>query len=55
MENLDNLLNIFQGITTLLTSEPIIAFSRIGLMLLGGLLIYLGYKNILEPLLMIPM
>lgn len=55
MENLDNLLNIFQGITTLLTSEPVIAFSRIGLMLLGGLLIYLGYKNILEPLLMIPM
>lgn len=36
-------------------SEPVIAFTRIGLILLGMLLIYLGRKGVLEPLLMIPM
>lgn len=54
MGNLD-LSQLFQGISTLLTSEPIIIFSRIFLMLLGMLLVYLGKKGILEPLLMIPM
>lgn len=51
----NNILNLFQGISTLLTSDPVISFSRIGLMLLGMLLIYLGKKGVLEPLLMIPM
>jgi carboxybiotin decarboxylase len=46
---------LFQGISSLVLSEPIIAFSRIGLIILGILLIYLGRKGILEPLLMIPM
>jgi len=54
MGNLD-LSHLFQGISTLLTSEPIIIFSRIFLMLLGMLLVYLGKKGVLEPLLMIPM
>lgn len=54
MGDLD-LSHLFQGISTLLTSEPIIIFSRIFLMLLGMLLVYLGKKGILEPLLMIPM
>ncbi|NOU18425.1 MAG: sodium ion-translocating decarboxylase subunit beta [Bacteroidales bacterium] len=54
MGNLD-LSQLFQGISTLLTSEPIIIFSRIFLMLLGMLLVYLGKKGVLEPLLMIPM
>ena len=53
--NANNILDLFQGISTLVTSEPIIAFSRIGLMMLGMLLVYLGKKGILEPLLMIPM
>jgi carboxybiotin decarboxylase len=48
-------LNLFQGISTLLVSEPVIIYSRIGLMLLGMLLVYLGKKGVLEPLLMIPM
>ena len=48
-------LDLFQGIATLVASEPKIMFGRIFLMLLGFLLIYLGSKNILEPLLMIPM
>jgi Na+-transporting methylmalonyl-CoA/oxaloacetate decarboxylase beta subunit len=48
-------LDLFQGIATLAASEPKIMFGRIFLMLLGFLLIYLGSRNILEPLLMIPM
>jgi carboxybiotin decarboxylase len=50
-----DLSQLFQGISTLLTSDPIIMFSRIFLMLLGMLLVYLGKKGVLEPLLMIPM
>lgn len=51
----NDVLNLFQGVSTLLQSEPIIMFTRISLMLLGCLLIYLGKKEVLEPLLMIPM
>ncbi len=47
--------NLFQGISTLLASDPVIMYTRIGLMLLGLLLVYLGKKEVLEPLLMIPM
>ncbi|MBK8120206.1 MAG: sodium ion-translocating decarboxylase subunit beta [Sulfuritalea sp.] len=50
-----NFLNLFQGIATLAAAEPAIMIGRIVLMLLGFLLIYLGSKNVLEPLLMIPM
>ena len=50
-----NFLDLFQGIATLVASEPKIMIGRIVLMLLGFLLIYLGSRNILEPLLMIPM
>ncbi|MBI2419052.1 MAG: sodium ion-translocating decarboxylase subunit beta [Ignavibacteriales bacterium] len=48
-------LELFQGIATLAQSDPVIIWVRIGLMALGMLLIYLGKKEILEPLLMIPM
>ena len=54
MESL-SFLDLFQGIATLLASEPKIMIGRIFLMLLGFLLIYLGSRNVLEPLLMIPM
>jgi oxaloacetate decarboxylase beta subunit len=50
-----NFLDLFQGIATLAASEPKIMFGRIFLMLLGFVLIYLGSRNILEPLLMVPM
>ncbi len=53
--NLERILDLFQGIATLVASEPAIVVARIGLMLLGMLLIYLGKKGVLEPLLMIPM
>ncbi|MGE5448285.1 MAG: sodium ion-translocating decarboxylase subunit beta, partial [Bacteroidales bacterium] len=48
-------LKLFQGFSTLLLSDPVIAFTRIGLIFLGLLLVYLGRKGVLEPLLMIPM
>ncbi|TBW35925.1 sodium ion-translocating decarboxylase subunit beta [Siculibacillus lacustris] len=48
-------LEIFQGIATLVDSEPHIMIGRIGLMLLGFVLIWLGHKGVLEALLMIPM
>ncbi|MGB5011883.1 MAG: sodium ion-translocating decarboxylase subunit beta, partial [Candidatus Dechloromonas phosphoritropha] len=50
-----HLLDLFQGVATLLAADPKIAVGRIALMLLGFLLIYLGKKEVLEPLLMIPM
>ena len=50
-----NFLDLFQGIATLIASEPKIMIGRIVLMLLGFLLIYLGSRGVLEPLLMIPM
>ena len=54
MESL-RLLDLFQGIATLAVAEPLVFWGRIGLMLLGFLLIYLGRKGVLEALLMIPM
>ena len=50
-----NFLDLFQGIATLIAAEPKVMIGRIVLMLLGFVLIYLGSKNVLEPLLMIPM
>lgn len=54
----DAVTNIFQGITTLTDSfshNPKMAIARIGLILLGLLLVYLGRRGTLEALLMIPM
>ena len=50
-----HLLDLFQGVATLAASEPKIFWGRIGLILFGFLLIYLGKKGVLEALLMIPM
>jgi len=46
---------LFQGFSTLALSDPIISLTRVGLIFLGLLLVYLGRKGVLEPLLMIPM
>ena len=46
-----NFINLFQGVGTLFVQEPKIAIARIILILL----VYLGKKEILEPLIMIPM
>lgn len=49
------ILNFFQGIGTMFQQEPIIVIGRIVLILLGFVLVYLGAKHVLEPLIMIPM
>jgi oxaloacetate decarboxylase beta subunit len=54
MESID-FFKLFQGFGTIANSEPMLAIVRILLILLGALLVYLGKKGILEPLLMIPM
>ncbi|NQV55257.1 MAG: sodium ion-translocating decarboxylase subunit beta [Rhodospirillales bacterium] len=48
-------LQIFQGIATMVASEPLIAFARVALIALGIAFVYLGTKGTLEPLIMIPM
>jgi sodium ion-translocating decarboxylase beta subunit len=48
-------LHLFQGIATMVASDPLIAFARILLIALGISFVYLGAKGTLEPLIMIPM
>lgn len=47
--------DMFQGIGSMFQQEPRIVITRIILIFLGLLLVYLGTKQILEPLIMIPM
>ena len=54
MENIDFGI-LFQGIGTMIESGWVLACARVFLILLGFLLIYLGWKGILEPMVMIPM
>ncbi len=54
MEKIE-LYKLFQGVGTLLESDTTLMLTRIGFVLLGILLVYLGKKGVLEPLLMIPM
>ena len=49
------ILNLFQGIGTMFEQSPQIVIARIILILLGFLLVYLGIKGTLEPLIMVPM
>ena len=48
-------LHLFQGIATMVASDPLIAVARILLIALGISFVYLGAKGTLEPLIMIPM
>ena len=48
-------LNIFQGIATMVASDPLIAVARVVLIALGIAFVFLGAKGTLEPLIMIPM
>ncbi|MBR0596923.1 sodium ion-translocating decarboxylase subunit beta [Sinanaerobacter chloroacetimidivorans] len=50
-----NLSFLFQGFGTLFYQEPKIAIARVVLIAIGILLVYLGKKGTLEPLIMIPM
>jgi len=50
-----NLADMFQGIASFFVQDPAVALLRVLLILLGILLVYLGSKGTLEPLIMIPM
>ena len=50
-----NFFTLFQGIGTLFYQEPTIAIGRVVLIVLGVVLIWLGKRGTLEPLVMIPM
>lgn len=54
MENID-FLGLFQGVGTMMSGGWVIAVTRIALIFLGFLLVYLGWKGVLEPMVMIPM
>lgn len=54
MENID-FLTLFQGFGTMMAGDWVLAVARISLVLLGMLLVYLGWKGVLEPMVMIPM
>lgn len=47
--------SLFQGVSSLFEQDPLVAVFRIVLIVLGILLVYLGKKEVLEPLIMIPM
>lgn len=49
------ILQLFQGLYTFFLTEPAFAFARLLLIALGFLMIYLSYKQILEPLIMLPL
>ena len=49
------ILQFFQGLYTFFLNEPAIAGGRILLIAVGFLFVYLSYKRILEPLIMLPM
>lgn len=49
------LYQLFPGITTFLSMEPVVACARVLLIVLGFVLAYLGFKQTLEPLIMVPM
>ncbi len=54
MEGFD-IMTMFQGIGTMIDGGLLIAATRIFLILLGFVLVYLGWKGVLEPMVMIPM
>ena len=54
MENID-IFSLFQGIGTMAASGWLLSTARVVLIVLGFLLIYLGWKGVLEPMIMIPM
>lgn len=54
MENID-FMSLFQGVGTMMESGWLLASARMFLVALGFLLIYLGWKGVLEPMVMIPM
>lgn len=51
----EGVLNLFPGIKSFVLMGPAAAMVRVALIGIGFALVYLGYKRILDPLLMVPM
>lgn len=49
------LLTMFPGVGSLFADDPVIAISRVVLIIFGFVLAYYGFKRTLEPLIMVPM
>jgi oxaloacetate decarboxylase beta subunit len=52
---MDQLIHLFPGIGSFFVDEPIVAVTRIVLIIFGMVLAYYGFKRTLEPLIMVPM
>ena len=52
---MDQLIHLFPGIGSFFVDEPIVAVTRIVLIIFGIVLAYYGFKRTLEPLIMVPM
>jgi Na+-transporting malonate decarboxylase carboxybiotin decarboxylase subunit len=52
---MDQLIHLFPGIGSFFIDDPLVAFSRIVLIVFGMVLAYYGFKRTLEPLIMVPM
>lgn len=50
-----SILDMFQGLSTFFTVEPSLAIARVVLILIGFALVYLGYKEVLDPIILVPM
>ena len=50
-----SLLQFFKGITAFFEVDPLYSLVRLLLIIMGVALIWLGYKHVLEPLIMVPM
>lgn len=52
---MDKLIHLFPGLGSFFIDEPLVAVSRIVLIIFGMVLAYYGFKRTLEPLIMVPM
>ncbi len=52
---MEQLIQLFPGISSLFMQDTLIALFRVGLILFGIVLSYYGFKGTLEPLIMVPM
>lgn len=55
MNMIDALIQLFPGISTLFLDDWVISVARIVLIIFGFILAYLGFRRVLEPLIMVPM
>lgn len=52
---MDQFIRLFPGVGSFLVDEPIVAVTRLVLIIFGMVLAYYGFKRTLEPLIMVPM